>query len=152
MKRVAVVVLCTLAGLGAGAIWTLLQSDEYRADARVLVRPASARIVPAVEALAESSLVSTNIAQTLHLSSEPVISAERGDTGVLTVSADGGSRDRARQIDAEAVVVLMQKVQQRFATVHASADSSGFLLSSMSLPYRFMPASSRSVSRAPRPH
>ena len=123
MKRVAIVVLCALVGLAAGAIWTLLQSDEYRADARVLVRPASARVVPAVEALAESSLVATNIAQTLHLSSAPDISAERGDDGVLTVSAESASRERARQIDAEAVVILMQKVRQRFATVHASATA-----------------------------
>jgi capsular polysaccharide biosynthesis protein len=121
VRRAGVVVLCTLAGLAAGAVWTLLQDDEYRADSRVLVRPTSAHVVPAVEALAESSLVATNIAQTLHLSSAPHISAERGDSGVLTVSAVGGSRERARQIDAEAVVILLQKVQQRFATVHASA-------------------------------
>jgi capsular polysaccharide biosynthesis protein len=121
VRRVAVVILCALVGLAAGAIWTLLQSDEYRADSRLLVRPASARIVPAVEALAESSLVATNIAQTLHLSSAPDLSAKRGDAGVLSVSAVGGSRERARQIDAEAVVILMQKVQQRFATVRASA-------------------------------
>ena len=37
------------------------------------------------------------------------------------------------------------------ATVQARPDSSGVTVSSMSLPYRFMPASSRSVSRAPRP-
>jgi capsular polysaccharide biosynthesis protein len=121
VRRVAIVVVCALVGLAAGATWTLLQSDEYRADSRLLVRPASARIVPAVEALAESSLVATNIAQTLHLSSAPDISAKRGDAGVLTVSAEGGSRERARQIDAEAVVILMQKVQQRLATVRASA-------------------------------
>jgi capsular polysaccharide biosynthesis protein len=121
VRRAAVVVLGALVGLAAGALWTLLQSDEYRADARVLVRPASAHVVPAVEALAESSLVATNIAQTLHLSSAPHISAKRGDSGVLTVSAEGGSRERARQIDAEAVVILLQKVQQRFAAVHASA-------------------------------
>jgi capsular polysaccharide biosynthesis protein len=121
VRRAAIVVLCALVGLAAGAVWTLLQSDQYRADARVLVRPASAHALPAVEALAESSLVATNIAQTLHLSAAPHISAKRGDSGVLTVSADGGSRERARQIDAEAVVILLQKVQQRFATVHASA-------------------------------
>ena len=51
MKRAAVVVGCVLAGVAAGAIWTWLQSDRYRAEARVLVRPASTRIVPAVEAL-----------------------------------------------------------------------------------------------------
>jgi capsular polysaccharide biosynthesis protein len=121
VRRAAVVVLGALVGLAAGAVWTLLQSDEYRADARVLVRPASAHALPAVEALAESSLIATNIAQTLHLSAAPHISAKRGGSGVLTVSAEAGSRERARQIDAEALVILEQKVQQRFATVHASA-------------------------------
>jgi hypothetical protein len=103
-----------LVGLAAGAVWTWLQADRYRADARVLVRPVSSRIVPAVEALAESSLVESNVAQTLHLSSPPHISAQRGDAGVLTVSVEAGSRERARQVDAEAVVVLTQKVEQRF--------------------------------------
>ena len=122
MKRRAVVVLLVvLAGLAAGAIWTLLQPDRYRADARVLVRPASARIVPAVEALAESSLVEANVAQTLRLSSSPDISAKRGDGGVLTVSANAGSRERARQIDGEAVVILTQKVAQRFRAAGVSA-------------------------------
>jgi hypothetical protein len=121
VRTVAVVAGCVLAGLAAGAIWTLLQSDRYRADARLLVRPASARIVPAVEALAESSLVETNVAQTLHLSSPPKISAEKGESGVLTVSVAAGNRERARQIDAEAVVILTQKVAQRFGTVGATA-------------------------------
>jgi hypothetical protein len=103
-----------LVGLAAGAVWTWLQADRYRADARVLVRPTSSRIVPAVEALAESSLVESNVAQTLHLSSPPDVSAQRGDGGVLTVSVEAVSRERARQIDAEAVVVLTQKVDQRF--------------------------------------
>jgi capsular polysaccharide biosynthesis protein len=122
VKRLAVVVLLfVLAGLAAGAIWTLLQPDRYRADARVLVRPTSARIVPAVEALAESSLVKANVTQTLRLSSSPEITAKRGDAGVLTVSAKAGSRDRARQIDAEAVVILTQKVAQRFRAAGVSA-------------------------------
>lgn len=121
MRRVAILVVCALVGLAAGAIWTLLQSDEFRADSRVLVRPASSRVVPAVEALAESSLVGTNVAQTLHLSSPPDISARRGDGGVLTVSAEAGSRERARQVDAEAVVVLTQKVAQRFGAAGVSA-------------------------------
>src|SRR6266540_4005349 len=103
-----------LAGLVAGAIWTWVQADRYRADARVLVRPPSSRIVPAVEALAESSLVEANVAQTLHLSSPPNVSAAIGKGGVLTVSVEAGSRERARQIDAEAVVILTQKVDQRF--------------------------------------
>jgi len=121
VKQLAVVVGCTLVGLAAGALWTVLQADAYRADARVLVRPASARIVPAVEALAESSLIETNIAQTLHLPSPPTISATRGDAGVLTLAVVEGSRERARQVDAEAVVLLMQKVSQRFAAVEATA-------------------------------
>jgi len=116
VRRLLVPAGCVLAGLAAGAIWTLVQADRYRADARVLVRPASSRIVPAVEALAESSLVEANVAQTLHLSSTPRLAARTGKGGVLTVSVEAGSRERARQIDAEAVVVLTQTVTQRFGT------------------------------------
>jgi hypothetical protein len=121
VKRGAVVAGCLLAGLAAGVIWTLLQSDRYRADARVLVRPQSSRIVPAVEALAESSLVESNVAQTLHLASPPKVSAKSGKGGVLTVSVEEGSRERARQVDAEAVVILTQKVSQRFGSAGVSA-------------------------------
>jgi capsular polysaccharide biosynthesis protein len=110
------VVAGVLAGLVAGAIWTWAQPNRYRADARVLVRPPSSRIVPAVQALAESSLVATNVQQTLRLASPPHVSAKIGKGGVLTVSVEAGSRERARQIDAEAVAVLTQKVAQRFAT------------------------------------
>jgi hypothetical protein len=106
-----------LAGLVAGAIWTWAQPTRYRADARVLVRPDSSRIVPAVQALAASSLVATNVQQTLRLSSPPHVSARSGEGGVLTVSVEAGSRERARQIDAEAVSILTQKVAQRFATI-----------------------------------
>jgi hypothetical protein len=121
VKRGAVVAGCLLAGLAAGAIWTLLQSDRYGADARVLVRPESSRVVPAVEALAESSLVESNVAQTLHLASPPNVSAKSGKGGVLTVSVEEGSRERARQVDAEAVVILTQKVSQRFGSAGVSA-------------------------------
>ena len=121
MKRAAVVAGCLLAGLAAGAIWTLLQADRYRADARVLVRPQSSRVVPAVEALAESSLVESNVAQTLHLASPPHVSAKSGKGGVLTVSVEEGSRERARQVGAEAVVILTQKVSQRFGSAGVSA-------------------------------
>jgi hypothetical protein len=114
VRALLALVAGVLVGLAAGAVWTWLQADRYRADARVLVRPMSSRIVPAVEALAESSLVESNVAQTLHLSSPPHVSARRGEAGVLTVSVEAGSRERARQIDAEAVVVLTQKVEQRF--------------------------------------
>ena len=116
---------CILAGLAAGGIWTLLQPDRFRADARLQVRPASGQILAGVEALAESSLVESNVAQTLHLASAPHISARSGKGGILTVSVKAGSRERARQIDAEAVVLLTQKVPQRFAT---SADISTTLL------------------------
>jgi hypothetical protein len=103
-----------LAGLVAGGIWTLAQPNRYRADARALVRPSTTRIVPAVVTLAESSLVAANVAQTLHLSSPPRVTARSGNGGIVTVSASAGSRERARQIDAEAVVILTQKVAQRF--------------------------------------
>lgn len=123
MRRLAVVAGCVLAGLAAGAIWTWLQSDRYRAEARVLVRPATERVVPAVEALAESSLVAANVAQTLHLSSPPDVSAKTGKGGVLTVSVEAGARERARQVDAEAVTILMQNVAQRFGAAGVTATS-----------------------------
>ena len=116
MKRAAVIALCALGGLAVGGIWTLLQADSFRADARVLVRPHTS----AVTALAQSSLIESNIAQTLHLSSPPKITASEGKGGVLTVTAHGGSRERARQTDAEAVVILAQKVPQRFPGARAT--------------------------------
>lgn len=116
MKTLIVVAACVLLGLAAGGIWSWAQADRYRADARVLVQASGNRIGPAIEALAESSLVEANIAQTLHLSSPPDVSAKPGEGGVLTISVEAGSRERARQIDAEAVVILMQKVEQRFGT------------------------------------
>jgi capsular polysaccharide biosynthesis protein len=121
VRRLAFVVLCALVGLAAGAIWTLLQSDRYRAEARVLVRPETSGVVPAVETLAESSLVESNIAQTLHLASSPNVSAKSGKGGVLTVSVEEGSRERARQVDAEAVVILTQKVSERFGAAGVTA-------------------------------
>jgi hypothetical protein len=116
VKAAVALCACVLAGLAAGAVWTWLQPDRYRADARLLVRPPTSRIAPAVEALAESSLVESNVAQTLHLSSPPHVAADLGKGGVLTVSVEAGSRERARQIDAEAVLVLTQKVEQRFGS------------------------------------
>jgi hypothetical protein len=114
--RLGLVAGCVLAGLAAGGIWTLLQSDRYRADAHVLVKPAN----PALETLAESSLIAANVAQTLRLASSPQISAKSGKGGVLTVSVESGGRERARQIDAEAVVVLTQRAPQRFAGTTAT--------------------------------
>ncbi|MFL6037720.1 MAG: hypothetical protein ACJ74B_03720 [Gaiellaceae bacterium] len=108
------VVAGVLAGLAAAAIWTLAQPDRFRADARLLVRPASVRLLPAVEALAESSAVASNVQQTLQLASRPDLTATRGDSGVLTVSAEAGTREQARQLDAETIVVLQQRVGLRF--------------------------------------
>jgi hypothetical protein len=121
VTRAVVVAGCVLAGLAAGAAWALLQADVYRADARLLVRPQSSRVVPAVKALAESSLIASNVSQTLHLASSPKISAKTGEGGVLTVSAKAGSRERARQIDAEVAVILTQKVAQRFGGAGVTA-------------------------------
>jgi hypothetical protein len=104
-----------LVGLAAGAVWTLAQPERHRAEARVIVRGAEAsRVVPAVEALAESSLLEQNVAQTLHLRRPPEVSADKGQGGVLTLSVEAGSSDRARQIDAEVAVVLQQLVSSRF--------------------------------------
>jgi hypothetical protein len=103
-------------GLAAGGIWTLAQPDRYRAEARVLVRGTARGLVPAVKALAESSLLEQNVAQTLRLSHQPRVSATVGDGGVLTLSAEADSRDRARQLDGEATLVLTQLVRARFGT------------------------------------
>jgi hypothetical protein len=121
VRAVVAIVAGVLVGLAAGGIWTWAQPSRYRAESRVLVRPASERIVPAVEALAESSLVEVNVAQTLHLSPPPHVSAKTVKGGLVTVSVEAGSRERARQIDAEAVVILTQKVAQRFTAADVSA-------------------------------
>ncbi len=103
-------------GLAAGGIWTLAQPDRHRAEARVLVRGTARGLVPAVKALAESSLLEQNVAQTLRLSHPPRVSATVGEGGVLTLSAEAESRDRARQVDGEATLVLTQLVRARFGT------------------------------------
>jgi hypothetical protein len=100
-------------GLVAGGFWTLAQPDRYRAEARVLVRGPSG-VVPAVRTLAESSILEQNVAQTLRLSRPPEVSAEAGEGGVVTVSVEAESRERARQIDAEAALVLTQLAAARF--------------------------------------
>ena len=125
MKPWLALAACLLVGLAAGGIWTLVQPDRFRADARLQVRPASSLILSGVEALAESSLVESNLAQTLHLASPPHLSAGSSTGGIVRVSVEAGSRERARQLDAEAVVILTQKVPQRFAT---TADVSTTLL------------------------
>jgi hypothetical protein len=109
------VVAGVLVGLAAGGLWTVLQPDRFRAEARVLLRGASVtRVMPAAEALAESSVLEQNVRQTLHLSQTPHVSAKAAGGGVLTVSVEAGSRERARQIDAEAAQVLTQLTASRF--------------------------------------
>jgi hypothetical protein len=109
------VVVSVLLGLAVGGIWTFAQPDRYRAEALVVVRgTAPSRAVPAVRALAESSLLEQNVAQTLRLSHPPRVTAEAEGGGVLKLSVEAGSRDRARQIDAEVVLVLTQLVGARF--------------------------------------
>ncbi len=116
------VVAGLLLGLLVGLVWTLLQPDRYRAETRVLVRgPAAASAMPAVEALAESSLLEQNVAQTLRLSEPPSVSAEAGRGGVLTLSVEASTSERARQIDAEAAQVLTQLVDRRFGSARLSA-------------------------------
>ena len=115
MRRAWPIAVGVAAGLLAGLVWTWAQPDRYRADSRVVIRGTEPnRVMPAVEALAESSLVADNVAETLQLASPPVVSAQVGKGGVLTVSVEAGDRERARQLDAEAVIVLLQKIPQRF--------------------------------------
>lgn len=110
------VVVGLLVGLAAGAVWTLLQPDRFRAETRVQVRGDARGLVPAVKALAESSLLAQNVAQTLRLGGTPHVSAAGGTGGVLTLSTEAGSSERARQVDGEAAIVLARLVPQRFGT------------------------------------
>jgi hypothetical protein len=103
-----------LIGLAAGAVWTVLQPDRYRAEARVLIRGEARGLVAAVKALAESSLLEQNLAQTLRLEDTPQVTATGGKGGVITLSTEGGSSERARQIDGEAAIVLGRLVTTRF--------------------------------------
>lgn len=111
------VLAAVLIGLAAGGIWTLAQHDRYRAESRVLLRGEGVnQVEPAVRTLGESSILEQNVAQTLHLSKPVHVTAKAGSGGVLTLSVEAGSRERARQIDAEAAQVLTQLVQTRFGT------------------------------------
>jgi hypothetical protein len=105
-----------LLGLAIGGVWTLLQSDRYAAKAHVTLSggPAS-RLAPAVETLANGSVVEQNVKQTLRLSGPPDLSASV-DNNIVEVRAEAGSPERARQVDAEAVQVLTQLVAARFGS------------------------------------
>jgi hypothetical protein len=105
-----------LLGLAIGGVWTLLQPDRYHAEAHVLLRGASAsRLAPAVEPLANGSVLEQNVRQTLRLAHRPDLSA-RVNESVVTMSADAGSPEQARQVDAEAVQVLTQLIAARFGS------------------------------------
>jgi len=122
VRAVGPLLVGVVLGLGVGGVWTLAQPDRYRAEARVLVRgSAEPGNAAAVRALAESSLLEGNIAQTLHLSHAPHVSAKTGTGGVFTLSVEAGSAERARQIDAEAAQVLTRLVVARFGAAHLQA-------------------------------
>ena len=98
-------------------MWTLLQSDRYRAEARVVVQGTDVNaVLPAVRALGESSILEQNVAQTQRLSHPPHVSASAGAGGLVKLTVEAGDPERARQIDAEAAQVLTQLVQRRFGT------------------------------------
>ena len=105
-----------LLGLAVGGVWTLLQSDRYRAETHLLLRGGpTTRLSPAVLTLATGSVVQENVRQTLRLSRAPDLSA-RLDRNILVIFAEAGSRDRARQVDAEAAQVITQLVSARFGS------------------------------------
>lgn len=111
-----------LVGLAVGGAWTVLQPDRYRAETHVLLGGASAaRLASAVETLANGSVLEENVKQTLRLSSTPDLSASV-DGNVLTISAETGSPERARQVDAEAAQVLTQLVGTRFGSQGVQAS------------------------------
>jgi hypothetical protein len=98
-------------------VWTLLQSDRYRAETRVVLQGNHvSTVLPAVKALGESSILEQNVAQTQRLSHPPRVSAGAGAGGLVKLTVEAGDPERARQIDAEAAQVLTQLVQRRFGT------------------------------------
>jgi hypothetical protein len=103
-------------GLAIGAVWTLLQPDRYAAETHlVLSGPSAARLAPAVETLANGSVVQENVRQTLRLSNPPDLSASLRNS-ILNIRAKAGSRERTRQIDAEAAQVVTQLAATRFGS------------------------------------
>jgi hypothetical protein len=105
-----------LLGLAIGGVWTLLQSDRYAAETHVVLSgPSAARLAPAVETLANGSVVEGNVKQTLRLGGAPNLSASLRNT-ILAIRAEAGSKERARQIDAEAAQVVTQLVPTRFGS------------------------------------
>jgi len=111
-----------LLGLAIGGVWTLLQPDRYAAQAHVTLSggPAS-RLSPAVETLANGSVLEQNVKQTLRLAKAPDLSASV-DKSIVEIRAEAGSPERARQVDAEAVQVLTQLVAARFGSQGLQAE------------------------------
>ena len=98
-------------------MWTLFQSDRYRAETRVVLQGNHvSTVLPAVKALGESSILEQNVAQTQRLSHPPHVSASAGAGGLVKLTVEADDPERARQIDAEAAQVLTQLVQRRFGT------------------------------------
>lgn len=105
-----------LLGLAIGGVWTVLQSDRYAAETHLILSgPPVARLAPAVLTLANGSVVQENVKQTLRLSNPPDLSASIAK-GVLEVRAKAGSKEGARQVDAEAAQVITQLVSTRFGS------------------------------------
>ncbi|MGZ8795674.1 MAG: hypothetical protein ACXW0F_13680, partial [Gaiellaceae bacterium] len=97
-------------------MWALLQPDRYRAETHVILRGGPAvRLAPAVLTLANGSVVQENVKQTLRLSNPPDLSA-RVDKNILVIAAEAGSKERARQVGAEAAQVTTQLVAARFGS------------------------------------
>jgi hypothetical protein len=105
-----------LLGLAIGGVWTLLQPDRYRAETHLMLSgPPATRLAPAVLTLANGSVVQENVKQTLRLSNPPDLSASLHQS-ILDVVAKAGSKERARQVDAEAAQVVTQLVTTRFGS------------------------------------
>jgi hypothetical protein len=68
-----------------------------------------------VETLANGSVVRENVRQTLRLSSAPDLSVRLRE-GILDIRAEARSKERARQVDAEAAQVVTQLVVARFGS------------------------------------
>lgn len=110
------VVAGVLLGLAIGGLWTVLQSDRYAAQTHVFLSgPPAVRLAPAVLTLANGSVVQANVKQTLRLSNAPDLSVNIAKS-VLDIVAQASTRERARQVDAEAAQVVTQLVATRFGS------------------------------------
>jgi hypothetical protein len=105
-----------LVGLAIGGVWTIFQPHRYAAETHlVLSGPPAARLAPAVQTLANGIVVEENVRQTLRLPNPPDLSTSLYNN-VLGIVAEAGSKERARQVDAEAAQVVTQLVAKRFGS------------------------------------